>query len=100
MRTMQLESSGVDFAFSLKFSTKISPVLQGKNGYSKKSQQGSASHYYSQPFYSVKGWVILNGEKHFVEGVGWLDREWSSNLLNTTNLAGIGFLYILTTGKR
>ena len=35
LETIQLETSGVDFAFSLKFSTKIKPVLQGNAGYSK-----------------------------------------------------------------
>ena len=100
MRTMLLESSGVEFAVSLNFATKISPVLQGKNGYSKKSQQGSASHYYSQPFYSVKGWVILHGEKHFVEGVGWLDREWSSNLLSDNQLGWNWFSLHLDNGQK
>ena len=58
MRTIVLESSGTEFSISLNFSTEFSPVLQGKKGYSKKSQQGAASHYYSQPFYTVRGWVI------------------------------------------
>lgn len=86
LETIQLVSSGLDFSVSLKFSTNISPVLQGVNGFSKKSEYEGASHYYSQPFYTVKGWVILKGERHIVEGVGWLDREWSSNLLNTSQI--------------
>ena len=100
MKTIILESSGIEFAVHLKFSTKISPVLQGEKGYSKKSQQGAASHYYSQPFYTVKGWVILNGKKHFVEGVGWLDREWSSNLLSEKQLGWNWFSLHLDNGQK
>ena len=100
LKTIQLETSGVDFAFSLKFSTKIKPVLQGNAGYSKKSETSAASHYYSQPFYNVEGWVTLNGEQHVVEGVGWLDREWSSNLLNKSQLGWDWFSLHLNNGRK
>ena len=100
LETIQLESSGVDFSYSLKLSTKISPVLQGDKGFSEKSEQGAASHYYSQPFYSVQGWVILNGKRHVVEGVGWLDREWSSNLLNEKQLGWDWFSLHLDNGQK
>ncbi len=100
LKTMQLDSSSVDFAYSLKFSTKIQPVLQGNNGYSKKSETGAASHYYSQPFYSVEGWVFLNGERHVVTGVGWLDREWSSNLLNNRQIGWDWFSLHLNDGRK
>ena len=83
-----------------KFSTENNLVLHGNNGFSKKSQYGAASHYYSQPFYSVKGWVILNGDRHSVEGVGWLDREWSSNLLNKNQLGWDWFSLHLNNGRK
>ena len=100
METIQLKSSSVEFSFSLTLSTKMSPVLQGNKGFSKKSKQRAASHYYSQPFYSVTGWVILNGQQHFVEGVGWLDREWSSNLLNENQLGWDWFSLHLDNGEK
>ena len=100
MGTIQLDSSGVDFSFSLNLSTKMSPVLQGDKGFSKKSKQRTASHYYSQPFYSVKGWVILNEKQHFVEGVGWLDREWSSNLLDENQIGWDWFSLHLDNGEK
>ena len=100
MQTIQLESSGIDFSISLKFSTKNNPVLQGNNGFSKKSEQGAASHYYSQPFYTVTGWVNLDGERHKVEGVGWLDREWSSNLLNDNQTGWDWFSLHLENGQK
>ena len=100
MRTILLESSTTQFSVSLKFSTKFSPILQGEKGYSKKSQQGAASHYYSQPFYTVNGWVILNGDKHFVQGVGWLDREWSSALLSEKQIGWNWFSLHLDNGQK
>ncbi len=38
--------------------------------------------YYSQPFWRIEGDVTLNGETQAVSGRGWLDREWSSQLLD------------------
>ena len=100
LETIQLVSSGLDFSVSLRFSTNISPVLQGVNGFSKKSEYEGASHYYSQPFYTVKGWIILKGKRHIVEGVGWLDREWSSNLLNKSQLGWDWFSLHLDNGQK
>ena len=100
LETIQLVSSGLDFSVSLRFSTDINPVLQGVNGFSKKSEYEGASHYYSQPFYTVKGWVNLKGERHIVEGVGWLDREWSSNLLSKSQLGWDWFSLHLDNGQK
>lgn len=100
MQTIHLDSSGIDFSINLTFSTKSLPVLQGTNGYSQKSANGAASHYYSQPFYNVDGWVILNGERHSVEGLGWLDREWSSNLLDSNQLGWDWFSLHLDNGQK
>jgi predicted secreted hydrolase len=56
-------------------------VLQGQNGYSQKSAQGQASYYYSQPHIRISGSLQQHGEAVALEGVGWLDREWSSQPL-------------------
>jgi predicted secreted hydrolase len=37
--------------------------------------------YYSQPFYRVEGEVTVDGEPRRVSGRAWLDREWSSQML-------------------
>lgn len=77
---LTVESDQFDYRLAL---TSDSPLqLQGENGYSRKSADGSvASHYYSQPFIDVKGEVKLNGELISVTGTAWLDREWSSQFL-------------------
>lgn len=56
-------------------------VLQGDKGFSRKAETGQASHYYSQPFFSVEGTLTLHGRDVKVTGRAWMDREWSSQPL-------------------
>lgn len=56
-------------------------VLQGDEGYSQKSDQGQASYYYSQPHIRIQGTLTTGQEQREVRGLGWLDREWSSQPL-------------------
>jgi predicted secreted hydrolase len=59
-----------------------SPVLQGPNGYSRKSDlAGYASSYFSLPRLVTEGTIELGGERHRVRGVSWLDREFGSSQL-------------------
>ncbi|WP_101068151.1 lipocalin-like domain-containing protein [Roseovarius salinarum] len=57
-------------------------VFHGRDGYSVKSEDGQASHYYSQPFYRAEGTLALPGGDVGVTGRAWLDREWSSQPLS------------------
>jgi predicted secreted hydrolase len=70
-----VDGQTLDLAF-----TPTQPVIaQGQGGYSQKGPSPSeASHYYSWPHLRSVG--TLAGKS--VEGVAWLDREWSSTLLN------------------
>ncbi len=97
---LKIKSNGKNFSYKLEFETQFSPILQGKNGFSVKSAAGNASHYYSQPFYSVKGWVEINGIKEKVKGQGWLDREWSSDLLNENQIGWDWFSIHLESGNK
>ncbi len=56
-------------------------VLNGVDGYSQKSVEGQASYYYSQPHIQLRGKVVQGAESIPLSGVGWLDREWSSQAL-------------------
>ncbi|RQO47524.1 lipocalin-like domain-containing protein [Pseudomonas sp. KBW05] len=78
---MQLTASGAQFAYDLHLTSSRSLVLQGEQGYSRKSDQGEASYYYSQPFFSATGSVRIDGTTYQVSGPAWLDREWSSQPL-------------------
>lgn len=78
---MQLKASGAQFAYDLHLTSSRPLVLQGDGGYSRKSDQGQASYYYSQPFLTASGSVSLDGHTYQVSGPAWLDREWSSQPL-------------------
>ena len=79
--TLRLTASGKDFAYDVRLEATGPIVLHGQNGYSIKSAAGQASHYYSQPFFKVKGTLTLPEGEVPVTGSAWLDREWSSQPL-------------------
>ena len=81
---ISLTAQGTDFSYSLSLQTDAPFVPQGDSGYSVKSEAGLASHYYSQPFYSITGTLTLPSGEVPVTGRGWLDREWSSQPLAET----------------
>jgi predicted secreted hydrolase len=75
-------------------------VLHGDAGFSQKSADGQGSMYVSQPFWRVEGEVVLAGETHEVSGRGWLDREWSSQLLGPEQAGWDWFSLHLEDGHR
>lgn len=77
----QLSADGPGFAYALELVTDQPIALQGEGGYSVKSDRGQASYYYSQPFFTVAGALTLEGRAIPVSGLGWMDREWSSQPL-------------------
>ncbi|WP_099823255.1 lipocalin-like domain-containing protein [Oceaniglobus indicus] len=79
-----LRAQGADFGYDLKLSADGPLVLQGDAGFSVKSASGQASMYYSQPFFRVSGTLDLPDGAVEVTGAAWLDREWSSQLLDPT----------------
>ncbi|CAH1044689.1 lipocalin-like domain-containing protein [Halomonas sp. TD01] len=75
-------------------------VWHGENGFNAKTIQGQGSHYYSQPFLRIEGSVTLNGESRAVQGSGWLDREWSSQLLTAEQTGWDWFSLHLNDGRK
>ena len=65
------------------------PLVQhGDNGFSVKSNNGHASHYYSAPFISIEGELTqaidtLTAASIKLKGQAWFDKEWTSQLLDT-----------------
>ncbi len=58
-------------------------VLQGDRGYSRKGPEpGNASRYYSYTRLHTEGELEVEGEKHRVQGLSWMDREWGSSVLS------------------
>ncbi len=78
---LNVSAMGADFELSLQLKSDRPLVLQGDAGYSKKSERGQASYYFSQPFFSAAGNLTLGGKSVGVSGQAWMDREWSSQPL-------------------
>jgi predicted secreted hydrolase len=76
-----LKASGADFAYALRLDADRPLVLQGDAGYSRKSERGQASYYYSQPFFKASGSITIDDKPVEVTGQAWMDREWSSQPL-------------------
>jgi predicted secreted hydrolase len=78
---LELTASGKDFSYALKLEADRPLVLQGDDGYSRKSEREQASYYYSQPFLKAQGRLIIDERPVDVTGLAWMDREWSSQPL-------------------
>ena len=78
---LELNASGADFSYALHLDADCPLVLQGDAGYSRKSERGQASYYFSQPFFKVAGSVTIDDKPIEVTGLAWMDREWSSQPL-------------------
>ncbi len=75
------EADGDAFGYRLNLTAEGPLVRHGEDGFSQKTADGQGSMYVSQPFYRVAGEVTLDGETRSVSGRAWLDREWSSQML-------------------
>ena len=57
----EITANGTNFSHSLKLSTDKPLILHGDKGYQEKLDRPQASHYFSQPFFNVDGFLTLNG---------------------------------------
>ncbi|MGA8171270.1 MAG: lipocalin-like domain-containing protein, partial [Methylocystis sp.] len=64
-------ASDARFGYRLTLTADKPPVPQGDHGYSRKSEDGQASYYYSQPFFTVEGELVLRGASIKVSGRAW-----------------------------
>jgi predicted secreted hydrolase len=78
---LELDASGTDFSYALRLDADRPLVLQGNAGYSRKSERGQASYYFSQPYFKVSGHITIDDRPAEVTGLAWMDREWSSQPL-------------------
>jgi predicted secreted hydrolase len=85
---MRLRASEEDVTLELWLESAKPPVLQGERGLSRKGPEpGNASYYYSLTRMPTRGTVRVRGERLAVEGIAWMDREWSTSALGP-DLAG------------
>ncbi len=84
--------TGGDFALDLTLNPVQPVLLEGAGGYSRKGPRpDEASYYYSLPHLAVTGAVVRGGKRIAVSGEAWLDREWSSGLMD---LAAVGWDWV------
>jgi predicted secreted hydrolase len=81
----QAELPATDWGLSLSLAETQPPILQGDAGFSRKGpDERQASHYASLPQLAMKGRLTLPGRREplATSGTGWLDQEWSDELLH------------------
>jgi predicted secreted hydrolase len=97
---IEISAAGADFAYALRLDADRPLVLQGEEGYSRKSERGQASYYFSQPYFRASGSLTIDDRRVEVTGLAWLDREWSSQPL-ASNQTGWDWLSLhLESGEK
>lgn len=97
---LQLSARGADFSYALRLDAEQPLVLQGERGYSKKSERGQASYYFSQPYFKAKGQLVIDDRQVDVSGLAWMDREWSSQPLASDQTGWDWFSLHLASGEK
>jgi predicted secreted hydrolase len=97
---LNVSAIGPDFEFFLQLNSSKPLVLEGEAGFSKKSERGQASYYFSQPFFSASGKIALDGKAADVTGQAWMDREWSSQPLASDQTGWDWFALHLESGEK
>jgi len=97
---LSLNASGADFSYALRLDADLALVLEGDAGYSRKSERGQASYYFSQPYFKVTGRVTIEGTPADVTGQAWMDREWSSQPLAPDQTGWDWFSLHLGSGEK
>jgi len=91
---------GGDFSLDLALEPLRPPLLQGDKGLSRKSAEpGNASYYYSITRLATGGRIRVGGREYPVQGLSWLDREWSTSALGKQQVGWDWFSLQLDEGS-
>ncbi|MEM7167547.1 MAG: lipocalin-like domain-containing protein [Planctomycetota bacterium] len=97
---LRLHAADNGVAIELELTSEKGRVLQGEAGYSAKgSKPGQASHYYSYPRLTARGSVTVGDKQHKIAGRAWLDREWSTSVLDDELVGWDWFALQLSDGR-
>jgi len=78
-----LDARGERIAVSLDVESLKPAVLHGDRGVDAKGPEpGNASYYYSLTRLAARGSITVAGRTEAVEGLAWMDREWSTSALS------------------
>lgn len=84
---ISLAASEPRFAIDLSAAVEQEPALQGPGGVNAKGKApGQASYYYSITRLKTSGFITLDGTRFHVTGNTWMDHEFSSNALSSTQV--------------
>ena len=98
--TFQLNAREGDRGLNLILDDVKNPVLQGENGYSQKGEGlGNASIYYSLPRLLTQGQLTWQGQLFEVEGMSWMDHEFSTSALGQQQIGWDWFAIHLSNGS-
>jgi len=100
LRRSNSRPSAADFSYAIRLDSDRPLVLQGDGGYSRKSERGQASYYYSQPFFKAAGSIAIDDKPIDVTGLAWMDREWSSQPLASDQSGWDWFSLHLNSGEK
>lgn len=80
---MRVTAEDSGFAIDLGLEAGKPSVLQGDRGLSQKGPEpGNASYYYAHTRMPASGSVVVEGDTLAVDGLAWMDREWSTSALS------------------
>jgi predicted secreted hydrolase len=97
---MRLRAQEGGLGLDLTVAPRKPPVLHGEQGLSRKGPQpGSASYYYSFTRLGAEGTVTVDGRPARVRGLAWLDREWSTSVLDEGQVGWDWFAIQLEDGR-
>jgi predicted secreted hydrolase len=96
----QLRAAQDDVAIDLRLTDLKGPILQGDRGYSQKGPEpGNASTYYSLTRLASSGTVRVGETAYQVDGLSWMDHEFSTSALGPELVGWDWFSFQLDDGS-
>ncbi len=96
---LQLQAAQDGLGIDLRLENDRPPVLQGERGLSRKgAAPGDASYYYSYTRLRARGTLRLGQAQFAVQGLAWMDREWSTTALGAQRIGWDWFALQLDDG--
>jgi predicted secreted hydrolase len=99
-KVYRLFAAQKDITLDLTLSDRKGPILQGDRGYSQKgAQPGNASYYYSLTRLESSGTVRVGDAAYRVNGLSWMDHEFSTSALSPDQIGWDWFALQLDDGS-
>jgi predicted secreted hydrolase len=97
---LRLRASEGPVSIDLELAPVKPPALHGDRGFSPKGEEpGNASFYYSYSRLAGGGRITTEGGSHAVEGLAWMDHEWSTSALAEQQVGWDWFSLQLDDGR-